>query len=277
MKLSPFDLDVVKINIRNGDYIISPVYIYDVTIDGKEERIVFNQYEEKDSLTPNTFLKTNPKDLIVITGMAIMLQQYISSLQMNIPSDLSFRVTYDKYYNIVCSQQNIMRIYSISLSNTIMHITKDRIFQKLSPYIVNKKIHELMEQILNIRIFDAEDTLINCDKIVPVSSLLFDVLLSFYLFDLDKEVESMLQFIFPNVSYYRYADEIMILFPTSCSMNKASFDLFECKLINSLSSNYLKFELSSIGPGDAPMSFNGGYQISIKHDGSIDMKKDDVI
>lgn len=285
--VSQADVHSIKECIYNGTYTFSPAYLYAITEDCQLIRSSSNDL--KSNSDDYMLIKPIPEDMLVLTAIALLLQLHFISMDIQVPTSLGLRTSLDNYYDMIGSQRYIMKVNKIDIKFPILSIKRKRIYHKLCPYIVDPYMYKLIEQYIYLPIHDKDNNIVKLDYdnnnivkldykdiLPPISNLITDVITNYYLIDLDIEIESMFQRLFPNITYYRYMNEIIITLSTSCSMNKAAFDIFESKLINVLNSYGLSYKSFSIGCGDAPItSMYGGLQISLKHDGSIDVKKVD--
>jgi hypothetical protein len=258
---------VISINkiLSDGLYNLSPVQLFVVTKDGKEKRMCSS--DQVYDANTKIFIKAIPEDELVLTGLGLMLQMHILLSKVHIPNSVGLISSLDEYYDIVCSHGNVMRVYKLYLKNSFLNISRDRLYHMLSTIVLDKKILQLLEQFLNLPI------VMKLNLNFPATSLLCEVLINFYLIDFDMAFQR----VFPEFHYNRYVHEIIISFPTSSSMNRAAFDLFESKLLGIFDQLNIIADYTSIGPGDAPMTCFGGHLICLNYDGSIDVKEKNVI
>lgn len=261
---------VISINkiLSDGLYNLSPVQLFVVTKDGKEKRV--SSSDQVYDTNTKILIKAIPEDELVLTGLGLMLQMHIILSKVHIPNSVGLISSLEEYYDIVCSHGNVMRVYKLDLKNSFLNISRDRLYHMLSTIVLDKKILQLLEQFINLPI---PNNVMKLNLNFPATSLLCEVLINFYLIDFDMAFQR----VFPEFNYNRYVHEIIISFPTSSSMNRAAFDLFESKLLGIFDQLNIIADYTSIGPGDAPTTCFSGHLICLNYDGSIDVKEKNVI
>lgn len=105
----------IKKILSDGLYNLSPVQLFVVTKDGKE-KIVSSSDQVYDANT-KILIKAIPEDEVVLTGLGLMLQMHIILSKVHIPNSVGLISSLEEYYDIVCSNGNVMMVYKLDLKN----------------------------------------------------------------------------------------------------------------------------------------------------------------
>lgn len=255
-------IDILK-RIMDGTYTLSPLRLSVFTKKGDLQRHGFNHIMHlKDH--PNFYVGVKPtqEDRIVLMGLGIMLNQ---NLLMD--NSLGLKTRVKDYYGIVCARGNVLRVYKLDLTKSLMTINRESLLCKLSHIVMDGDIMELVRKFLYLPIKNESGLKFNNINI-PSSVLITEVLLNFALIEFDKEFQR----VFPQLYYNRYIHEVFVYFPTSESKQGMTLGIFEQKVLSLFDQLHLAGEIISIGPGDAPVPCYGGL-VCVSQDGKIQVKE----
>lgn len=201
------------------------------------------------------------EDKLVLIALAAMLNTRIHEWNIQHPSCFSFKESPTDYYTRIRSREGpISRVYKLDMLNSLYLINRNTLLSKLKPIVSNDEIMQFLHSFLYIQIlYEGQD--LSYD-LFPTSELITEVLLDFYL----KELDNQFHLVFPCFSYTRYVNEILITTP-----HQVPF--FESSLFALLESLELDGRIVSIGPGDPPIPCHEGALISLTEDGRLFIDK----
>jgi hypothetical protein len=164
-------------------------------------------FEDDEKKAMHIFKAGSPSDLLVYMALAKRLLSVIGC-----PQNVCTLSDMDPYhYNNILQCENIVRLYKIDLSLSILRVEKSRVCKTLRNNICLSTIErKLIESFVNLAITniitDEKFTL----KHIPVIGELTQVL--FHIFFIE-EFDSKIKKLFPGMPFYRLGTEVLIPIP----------------------------------------------------------------
>lgn len=264
-ELSEKDVLDIQIRVNEGTYKLSPLQIK-LLISNDELRRTshYHKFHIPGSYNVYGTVISTPEDSLVLTALAIMLNQYFIRKKLFSENIYGFSYNRYEYFSIVRKKENFVRIFKLNLLNSMSTLDRENLLCKLSDIIPDRIIIDLLQKLLYTPLIDhnGNDRVSNM-KIPPVGYIA-DVLLNFSLIDFDKEFKLR----FPQLQFTRFNNEVLVYFPAYDIHAELCFKTFEEKVKNLFNQLELSGTIESTGPGNEPINILGA-QVSVPEYGKI--------
>ena len=248
--------------ILDGTYKFSPLEVRDYSQRDKYAPDVYHTIHVKDisnnlSIHKVYFFNSKDEDRLVQTALGIFLNKYIVSVLMS--NSYGHKIQIDDYYKIVCSRENVIKLYRFDLMNYCRSVNRESVLSKLSHIVKDEEILKYVKEYLSLPLLTEGGVDISDQFGIAPSGFLSSSLLNLALSDFDKDF----QLLFPHLDYIRYIDEVLV----SCNSGM-SFQKFEEEVVSLFDKYNIIGKIMSIGPGEGPMEC-GRCKFIVSKEGNI--------
>jgi len=165
----------------------------------------------------------NPMDLLVLKGLSNVMLTTVIKAQPNI---YKFRDLKAQHYAFLNRQENVVKVVSIDLSDSMNYIPTSRILTSQKFTNQYGVYFNLVKRVIDLPIYDFQnDGFIPSTGITPIGEITHVILHNFY----QNTVDSLLESRYPGITYSRYGHELFIVFKQT-----DEFTIDDCDIDNIL-------------------------------------------
>ena len=259
----------IKERILNGTFTFSPLRIRAFHIDDEPELAFGYTFYCKNNPINYTIYSTQEDNLVQIAIGYLLTKVF---LMKNNSKTFTQK---NAYYESVCAEGNVLRLYKFDLINTLMTKNRKDLLSYLSDIVMNHNFMELVEQYIYLPIQDKDgiDITSQIGCCIPPVGPITEVVMNQIFKVLDNEFKRL----YPSLSYNRLVYQVLVSVPKTYSsqlgIKLECENIFKEQVLTLFDQIDISGNIDSIGPGDRPLlcqrdqvflSKEGEIQVQIK-------------